>query len=108
MTDTPTDDMHGFVTEEPEHCDACHQPIRPEQTYYLIMGQAILCEGCLGTTDAIRVAGDLAVVIEGGQLVVRRGGAVVEVVRSAPPGGCAGGGGDEVGGRAIPREVGQS
>jgi hypothetical protein len=45
MTSTPTDDQPGFVAEEPEHCHACYRLIRPGQTYYLTIGQAILCEG---------------------------------------------------------------
>ena len=53
--------------------------VRPGQTYYLTIGQAILCEGCIRTTDAIRVTDDLAVVVEDGRLVVRRGDSTVEV-----------------------------
>jgi hypothetical protein len=29
MTYTPTDDMPGFVAEEPEHCHACYRLILP-------------------------------------------------------------------------------
>jgi hypothetical protein len=82
MTDTPTDDMPGFVAEEPEHCHACYRLIRPSQTYFLTVGQAILCEGCLEVADAIRVTDDLAVAIEDGRLLVRRGDATVEVFAS--------------------------
>jgi hypothetical protein len=74
MKDTPTDDMPGFVTEEPVHCHACYRLIRPGQTWDLTMGQAILCEGCLKAADAIRVTDDLVVVIEDARLLVRRGG----------------------------------
>ena len=45
MTETPNDDKPGFVAEEPEHCHACYRLIQPGQTYYLTIGQAILCEG---------------------------------------------------------------
>ena len=64
MTDTPTDDQPGFVAEEPEHCFACFRLIRPGQTYYLTVGQAILCEDCITGHDTIRVTGDLAVLAE--------------------------------------------
>ncbi len=80
MTDTPTDDQPGFVAEEPEHCQACYRLIQPGQTYCLTIGQAILCEGCIRTADAIRVTDDLVVVVEGGRLLVRRGGATVVVL----------------------------
>jgi hypothetical protein len=48
--------------------------------HYLTVGQAILCEACLGSADAICVTGDLAVVVEDGRLLVRRGSATVEVL----------------------------
>ena len=80
MTETPNDDQPGFVAEEPEHCHACYRLIRPGQTYYLTIGQAILCEGCIRTADAIRVTDDLAVVVEDGRLLVRRGDATVVVL----------------------------
>ena len=48
MTETPTDDQPGFVAEESGHCNACYRLIQPGQRYYLTIGQAILCEGCLG------------------------------------------------------------
>jgi hypothetical protein len=35
MTDTPTDDMPGFVSEEPEHCHGCYRLIHTGQTYYM-------------------------------------------------------------------------
>jgi hypothetical protein len=73
MTETPDDDQPGFIAEEPEHCNACYRLIQPGQTYYLTIGQAILCEGCITTADAIRVTEDLAVVVEDGRLLVRRG-----------------------------------
>ncbi len=55
MTETPTDDQPGFVAEEPEHCHACYRLIRPDQTYFLTIGQAILCEACLETANASRL-----------------------------------------------------
>ena len=64
MPETPTDDQPGFVAEEPEHCHACYRLIQPGQMYYLTIGQATLCEGCVRTAGAIRVTGDLAVVVE--------------------------------------------
>ncbi len=64
MTETPNDDQPGIVAEEPERCHACYRLIQPGQTYYLTIGQAILCEGCLGAADAIRVSDDLVVVVE--------------------------------------------
>ena len=79
MTETPTDDKPGFVAEEPEHCHACYRLIQPGETYYLTVGQAILCEACLGADDALRVSEDLLVVVEDGRLLVRRGGSTVEV-----------------------------
>ena len=54
MTQTPTDDRPGFVADEPKHCHACVRLIQPGQTYYLTIGQAILCEECTRTADAIR------------------------------------------------------
>jgi hypothetical protein len=80
MTETPNNDQPGFVAEAPDHCHACYRFIQPGQTYYLTIGQAILCEGCIPTADAIRVADDLVVVVEDGRLVVRRGDAAVEVL----------------------------
>jgi hypothetical protein len=80
VTETPTDDRPGFVAEEPEHCHACYSLIRSGQTYHLTTELAILCEGCLGVAGAIRVADDLAVVVEAGRLLVRRGHAAVEVL----------------------------
>jgi hypothetical protein len=62
---------HGFVAEKPEHCHVCYRLIRPGQTYCLIMGQAILCGGCLGATDAIRVIDDLAVAVEDGRVLTK-------------------------------------
>jgi hypothetical protein len=73
MRETPTDDQPGFVAEEPEHCHACYRLIQPGQTYYVTIGQAILCDICIGAADAIRVTDDLAFVVEGGRLLVRRG-----------------------------------
>jgi hypothetical protein len=80
MTDTHTDYMPGFLAEEPEHCHACYRLVRPGPTYYLTMGQVILCEGCLEVADAIRVTDELAVVVEDGRIQVRRGDAAVEVL----------------------------
>jgi hypothetical protein len=80
MTETPTNDQPGFVAEEPEHRHACYRLIHPGQTYYLTVGQAILCEGCIRTADAIRVTDDFAVVVQDGQLLVRRGDATVAVL----------------------------
>ena len=82
MTETSTDDQPGFVAEEPKHCHACYHLIQPGQTYYLTIGQAILCEGCLGTADAIRVTDDLVVVVQDERLQVRRGGSTVVVFPS--------------------------
>jgi hypothetical protein len=67
------------VAEEPGHCYACYRLIQPGQISYLTIGQAILCEGCTKTADAIRLTDDLAVVVEDGQLLVRRGDAAVVV-----------------------------
>ena len=80
MTETPNDDRPAFIAEEPEHCHACYNLIQPGQTLYLTVGQAILCEGCIGAADAIRVADDLAIAEEDGRLLVRRGEAAVEVL----------------------------
>ncbi len=82
MTNTPTADQPGFVAEEPEHCDACYRLIRAGETYYLTVGNAMLCGDCIKDTDAIRVADDLVVVIEEGRLVVRRGEASVTLLPS--------------------------
>jgi hypothetical protein len=43
------------------------------------MGQAILCEACLGAADAIRVTDDLAIVVEDGRLLMRSGDATFEI-----------------------------
>ena len=80
MTNAPNDDQPGFVAEEPEHCHACYRLIQPGQTYYLAVGQAILCEGCIRTADAVRVTDDLAVAVEDGRLLVRRGDSAVVVL----------------------------
>ena len=61
------------MAEEPEHCQACYCLIRPGHTYYLTIGQATLCDGCVGAADAIRVTEDLVLVVEDGRLLVRRG-----------------------------------
>jgi hypothetical protein len=79
MTATPTDDQPGFVAEEPEHCHGCYRLIQPGETYYLTVGQAILCEACLESADAIRVSDDLAVVAEEERILVRRESAAVAV-----------------------------
>jgi hypothetical protein len=42
MTDTPTDDLPGFVAEEPEHCHDCYRLIRPGQKYFLTIVQAVI------------------------------------------------------------------
>ena len=42
MPETPTDDLPGFVAGEPEHCHDCYRLIRPGQTYFLTIEQAIL------------------------------------------------------------------
>ena len=55
-------------------------PQEPGETYYLTVGQGILCEPCLGTSDAIRVTDDLAVVVEGERLLIRRGASTVAVL----------------------------
>ena len=80
ITNRPTNNQPGFVVEEPERCHACYRLIQPGQTYYLTIGQAILCKGCIRTADAIRVTDDLAVVVEEGRLLVRRGDSTVEVL----------------------------
>jgi hypothetical protein len=80
MTDTPTDDQTGFIAKGLEHCHTCYRLIQPGQMYYVTIGQAILCESCLGSTDALRVTDDLAVVVEDGRLLVRRGDSTVEVL----------------------------
>ena len=82
MIKAPNDDQPGFVAEEPEHCHACYRLIQPGQTYYLTIGQAVLCEDCIGAADAIRVADDLVVVVEDGRLLVRRNRATVEILPS--------------------------
>ena len=82
MTETPTDDRPGLVAEKPEHCHACYRLMLPGQTYYLTVGQAVLCNHCITDHDAIRVTDDLTVVVEDGQLLVRRGGSTVEVLPS--------------------------
>ena len=68
------------MAEEPEHCHACYRLIQPGQTYFLTIGQGIVCERCTRTADAIRVTEDLAVAVEDGRLVVRRGRTAVEVL----------------------------
>ena len=80
MTATPNDDQPGFVAEEPEHCHACYRLIQPGQRHYLTIGQVTLCEGCIRSADAIRVAEDLAVVVEDGRLLVRCGDSTVVVL----------------------------
>ncbi len=60
MRDIPNDDKPGFVAEKPEHCHACYRLIRPGQTYYLTIGQAIWAKGCISAADAIRVTEDPA------------------------------------------------
>jgi hypothetical protein len=79
MTETPTNDQPDFVAEEPEHCHACYRLILPGRTYYLTIRQAILCDRCIRSADAIRLTDDLAIVVEDGQLLVRRGDAAVVV-----------------------------
>jgi hypothetical protein len=71
MTENPKDDQPGFVAEELQHSHACYRLIQPGQTYYLTIGQAILCEGCIRSADGIRVTDDLVVVMENGRLLVR-------------------------------------
>lgn len=40
----------------------------------------MVCADCIGTADAIRLAGSLTVEVEEDRLLVRRGSAVVEVL----------------------------
>ena len=80
MTQTPTDDRPGFVADEPKHCHACVRLILRGQTYYLTIGQAVLCEGCITDAGAIRVTDDLVVVAEDGRLVLRRGSSMLVVL----------------------------
>ena len=82
MIEIPVDDQPGFAAEKPEHCHACYRLIQPGQTYHLTIGNAILCGDRMKDTDAIRVADDLVLVIEGDRLVVRRGGASVSLLPS--------------------------
>ena len=46
MTNTPTDDQPGIVSEKAEHCFACYRLIRPGQTYYLTLEHGVLCADC--------------------------------------------------------------
>ena len=80
MTKTPTDDQPGFVAKELEHCHAGDHLIHTGQTCHLTIGQAILCDSCLRTTDAIRVTDNLVVVVDDGRLLVRRGDSAVEIL----------------------------
>jgi hypothetical protein len=61
------------------HCHARFRLVRPGQTYYLTVGQAILCEDCITGHDTIRVTDDLAVLTEDEWLPVRNGGSAIEV-----------------------------
>jgi hypothetical protein len=79
MTKNPTDDQPGFLAEHPEHCHDCYRLIRPGQSYFLRMEQAVVCPDCIGAADAIRLSGGLTVEVEEDRLLVRRGSAAVEV-----------------------------
>jgi hypothetical protein len=80
MTGTPTDDLPGFVAEEPEHCDDCYWLIGPGQRYFLTIEQAVVCPDCVGAADAIRLAGGLMVEVGEDRLLLKRGSAAVEVL----------------------------
>ena len=82
MTDTLTDDMPGFVGEEPEHCHACYRLIRPGQTYYLTIEDTVLCADCALSEGVIRVRDDLAVEVKRVRLLIGRGNSEVEVFAS--------------------------
>lgn len=79
MPDTSTHDTHGFVADEPEHCHDCYRLVRPVDTYYLTIDNAVLCTECIRAADAIRLSGGLTVEIGEDRLLVRRGD-VVEVM----------------------------
>jgi hypothetical protein len=55
MTETPADDQPGFAAEEPEHCHDCHRFIRPGQTYYLTIEQAVVFPDCVGAAEPVRL-----------------------------------------------------
>ena len=76
----PAQPLPAYVASMLERCHACFRLIQPGQTYYLTIGQAILCESCLGIANAIRVTDDLAVLVEEGRLLVRRSGSTVEIL----------------------------
>ena len=77
MTETPNDDIPGFVAKEPEHCFACFRLIRPGQTYYLTIDGTVLCEDCALTDHIIRVREDLVIEVKRERLLIRRGEAEV-------------------------------
>jgi hypothetical protein len=69
MTETPTDDIPGFVAEEALHCHACYRLIGPGPTCCLTIGQATLRQPCLGVADTINVSDALAGVVEAGRIL---------------------------------------
>jgi hypothetical protein len=69
----PNDDQPGFVADEPEHCHDFYRPIRPGQTYFLTIEQAVVCPDCVRPADAVRLSGGLTVEIGEDKLLVRRG-----------------------------------
>ena len=79
MTKSPTDDLPGFVADEPEHCHDCYRLIRPGQRYFLTIEQAVVYPDCAEGADAVRLAGGLTVEVGEDKLVVRRGSDMFEV-----------------------------
>ena len=79
MTKSPTDDLPGFVADEPEHCHDCYRLIRPGQRYFLTIEQAVVYPDCVRAVDAIRLKDGLTVEIGKDTRPVRHGGSEVEV-----------------------------
>jgi hypothetical protein len=71
----PTDDMSGLAAEEPVHGHDWCRLIRPGQTYFLTIEQAVVCLDCVRGLDDIRLDGGLTVEVGGGWLLVWRGSA---------------------------------
>jgi hypothetical protein len=80
MTETPTDDLPGFVAEEAERCRDCYRLIRAGQRIFLTIEQALVYPDCVTMADAIRLSGGVTVVVGAERLLERRGSHIVEVL----------------------------
>jgi hypothetical protein len=73
MRETTTYHQPRFVAEEPENFRDRYRLIRPGQTHFVTIEEAVLCPGWIKAEDAIRLAGGLMVEVGADRALVRGG-----------------------------------